>query len=97
MPQPADIQLRIEDLPAAYREVFDIISPVAGEAAALEIIGRIADELGGMTIYLPKKEKLNKAARDRRIKKNFNGANLREIAKEENLTLSSVRGIATTK
>ncbi len=90
------LELRVEDLPQAYREVFDIMSPVAGESAALEIVARLADEYGGMNIYLPKKEKLYRGARDRRIRARFTGGNLREIAKEEQLTLQFVREIATS-
>ncbi len=95
----AKIELRKEDLPegGTYREVFDIVEPIAGESEALRIVAALAEYYGGQQVYFPKRETLMRAARDRAIRAGFDGdpGTLREIARGHKLSLSFTREIVS--
>jgi Mor family transcriptional regulator len=48
---------------------------------------------GGLTIYIPKADMLSQNARDRRIIKEFNGSNYKDLALKYNLSESWVRQV----
>lgn len=80
-----ELDIRIEDLPPEYREIADEI----GLAPALKLV-RIR---GGEGIYVPKMEKVSRAARDRAIRAEFDGSNHRELARKWDLTVVWIREI----
>lgn len=69
-----------DDLPPEFREVADAI----GMDAAMKLV-RIR---GGEGLYIPKAEKIARAARDRAIRAEFDGTNHRELARRYDLTVS---------
>ena len=75
--------IRAEDLPAELAEI--------AEQIGLDALLRLVELRGGETLYLPKKERLAIAARDRAIVKAFNGHNCRELARKHGLTPRWVR------
>ena len=88
-------EIKREDLPEIYREIFDVVMKVVPEAEAIMIVNLIADMYGGEQIYLPKKERLLRILRNWTIKEEFNGRNIREIAKKYKLTTAQIRAIVS--
>lgn len=52
---------------------------------------KLAEVVGGATIYIPKPESLTRPVRDARIKKEFNGYNHLELARRYDVTVRWVR------
>ena len=74
-----------EDIADSYRPIVDII----GVDAFVELsIYACGDEL-----YFPKQENIVAPARNRRVKKEYNGYNLKELAEKYNLTTVQIRNI----
>lgn len=74
-----------EDIADRYRPIVDII----GVDAFVELsIYACGDEL-----YFPKPENIVALARNRRVKKEYNGYNLKELAEKYNLTTVQIRNI----
>ena len=74
-----------EDIADRYRLIVDII----GVDAFVELsIYACGDEL-----YFPKLENIVAPARNRRVKKEYNGYNLKELAEKYNLTTVQIRNI----
>ena len=74
-----------EDIADRYRPIVDII----GVDAFVELsIYACGDEL-----YFPKPENILAQARNRRVKKEYNGYNLKELAEKYNLTTVQIRNI----
>ena len=95
-----DLELRVEDLDGVYKEIYTAVVGVLGvseSAAALEIVSEIADLYSGQAIYVPKKEKLFRPARDRRMKSECNGGNVRQLAMKYDLSESHTREIVYSK
>ena len=80
-----DHPIQIEDLPATFREI--------AEAIGLSAAWRLMQVRGGERIYIPKTDCINAAARNRAIRAEFNGANIRELARKYGLTKTWVREI----
>ena len=78
-----DIQLG--DLPPDYREV--------AETIGLEPALRLVQARGGEGVYVPKADKVCRAARDRAIRAAFTGSNHRELARKYGLTVVWIRAI----
>ena len=78
-------QIQVEDLPPDFQDLADII----GFETTLKLI----ENRSGEGMYIPKVEKIYRAARDRTIRKEFNGANLRELAHKYGLTVTWIRSI----
>lgn len=78
-----DVQL--DDIPAVYKSI--------ATAIGAESFVRMAMVTGGLTIYIPKADTLIQAARDRKIIKEFNGSNYRELALKYNLSETWVRQV----
>lgn len=74
-----------EDIADRYRPIVDII----GVDAFVELsIYACGDEL-----YFPKPENIVAPARNRQVKKEYNGYNLKELAEKYNLTTVQIRNI----
>jgi Mor family transcriptional regulator len=77
--------IKIEDLPEDFRDI--------AENIGLDAAVKLFELRGGETIYLCKLETVRRNARNRSIKREFNGRNYRELAKKHRLTVSMIRQI----
>lgn len=76
--------LTLEMIPAGvYREI--------AEAIGVDALLRLAAIVGGATFYLPKLESLLRPVRDLRIRAEFNGHNVLELATKYNISERWVR------
>lgn len=73
---------RVEDISPKYRPVVDIIG--------VEKFIELSDYAKGDELYFPKKENVIAPARNRRIKKEWNGSNLKELADRYGLTVKQI-------
>ncbi len=77
-------ELAFEDLPEGlYRQI-------AG-AIGTENFCKLADILGGTTVYIPKLESLVRPVRDAHIREEFNGYNHAELAQKYGVTVRWIR------
>ena len=77
--------IQIEDLPDELREMVDIIG--------FDNVLALARNYGGGAVYIHEWETVSRGSRDRKIRKEFNGANYRELAQAYGLTVSTIRNI----
>lgn len=63
------------------------------EAIGTDNFYKLAEIVGGTTIYIPKPESLTRPVRDARIKKEFTGYNHQELARKYGVTERWVRRI----
>ena len=77
--------IQIEDLPPELRDMADIIG--------FDNVLAMSRNYGGNAVYIHEWETVIMGARDRKIKRDFNGNNYRELAKEYGLTVSRIRQI----
>ena len=63
------------------------------EAIGTENFVKLAEVVGGATIYIPKPESITRPVRDARIKEEFNGYNHPELARKYGVTERWVRRI----
>jgi|Deesub1362A_J573_1020465.scaffolds.fasta_scaffold33490_1 Mor family transcriptional regulator len=78
-------QVRAEDLPEVYQEM----AAVVGVEATL----RLAQVYAGTSVYFPKLERALLGIRNRVIRREFDGANIRELARRWGLSARHVRHI----
>ena len=79
-------QIKINDIKTEdYRHLAEIIG--IEKAIALTKI------FGGDYVYVPKYESLTLRSRNNQIKKDFTGANIRELTRKYGLSSRSIRGI----
>lgn len=78
-------EISIEDLPDAYQEVASVVG--------IEHAIRLSECLGGISFYFPKIDQLIQKKRDEAIRKEFNGANHRDLAKKYGLSEIWIRQI----
>jgi len=77
--------MTLDDFGEGYRQVAEICGVQAAlELARATVCGRI---------YVPKFEALVRPRRDDRIRREFNGANHRELSRKYNLSESQIRNI----
>ena len=81
--------IQLDDLPADFRDVVAIIG--------LEPAIRLAEVLGGGPIYIPDRDSISRASRDRAIRAAFNGRNYRELSRTYGLCISRIRSIVGTQ
>lgn len=72
----------IEDIAPKYQPVVDIIG--------IEKFIELSEYAKGDELYFPKKENVIAPARNRRIKKEWNGTNLKELADRYGLTVKQI-------
>lgn len=63
------------------------------ETLSIEVALRLSENFGGMRIYIPKIEHVLRSNRNKQIRKEFNGANHRPLAKKYKLTETWIRDI----
>ena len=78
-------ETRMEDISERYREIAKLIG--------IDNFVKLSNYARGDEIYFPKVESVVSPARNRRIKKKFNGSNDKELAKKYNLTLKQIWNI----
>ena len=82
-------EITVECLPENYQE----IARIAGVDAAV----KLSQYLGGSRLYYPKIDSLIRKKRDERIRREFDGANHRELARRYDLTETRIRDIVQRK
>jgi len=80
-----DYDIQIDDLPPDFRDV--------AETIGLEPALKLVQARGGEGVYVPKADKVCRAARDRAIRAAFNGSNYRDLARRFGLTVVWIRAI----
>ena len=75
----------LEDIAESYRPVVQIIG--------IEKFIGLSEYAKGDELYFPKKENIIAPARNRRIRKEWNGYNLKELAEKYNLTTKQIGNI----
>lgn len=77
--------IRMTDIPAEYRDIADELG--------LEVFLRLVSLCGGLSLYIPKLESLERDARDRDIRARFDGGNYRALAAQFRLSERQIRKI----
>ncbi len=75
----------IQDISETYRPVVELIG--------MENFVKLGDYAKGDELYFPKVENIVAPARNRRIKKEWDGYNSKELAEKYNLTLKQIGNI----
>ncbi len=75
----------IESLPEDLQMIAEIFS--------IEVALKLSENFGGMRIYIPKIESVLRINRDNQIRKEFNGANHRPLAKKYKISETWIRDI----
>ena len=75
----------LEDIPEEYRDI--------AEAVGLEAYLKLSVLCGGQNLYIPKREALERQARNRAIRSQFNGGNYRSLAVQYRLSERQIRKI----
>jgi len=75
----------MSDIPEEYRDI--------AEAIGLEAFTQLTLLCGGQSLYIPKRESLERNARDRDIRARFNGYNYRALAVQFRLSERQIRKI----
>ncbi|GMQ61184.1 MULTISPECIES: Mor transcription activator family protein [Vallitalea] len=79
--------ITIQDLDEKNKELAEIIG--------LDNLLELCKIYGGDSIYVNKLDELLKVVRDRKIKKEYNRYNLKEVAKKYNLTTKRIKQIVS--
>lgn len=79
--------VRLEDLEEEQQDVAGLIG--------LDNYKKLMAEYGGVSIYIPKADRLERLERNDRIKAEFDGYNFRELAVKYGLTEVSIRSIVS--
>ena len=75
----------ISDIPEEYRDIVDTIG--------MEAFTQLTLLCGGQSLYIPKRESLERNARDRDIRARFDGGNYRALAAQFRLSERQIRKI----
>ena len=78
-------ETRMEDIAERYQEIAKIVG--------VQKFVELSNYARGDEIYFPKVENVVSPARNRRIKKEFNGSNAQELADKYNLTVKQIWNI----
>lgn len=82
---PGKSAIRLSDIPQECRDIATSIG--------MENFLRLASLRGGQELYIPKRESLEREARDRDIRARFDGGNYRALAEEFRLSERQIRKI----
>ncbi len=77
--------IRMADIPEEYRDI--------AEAIGMEAFIQLTLLCGGQNLYIPKRESLERGARDRDIRARFDGGNYRALASQFRLSERQIRKI----
>lgn len=72
----------IEDIPDRYRGIVEI--------TGIEVFAKLSEYAMGDELYFPKLESVIASARNRRIQKEYNGYNVKDLAEKYNLTTPAI-------
>lgn len=75
----------MSDIPEEYRDIT--------EAIGMEAFTQLTLLCGGQSLYIPKRESLERNARDREIRARFDGGNYRALAAQFRLSERQIRKI----
>ena len=75
----------LDDIPEEYRDI--------AETVGLEAYLTLSALCGGQNLYVPKREALERQARNRAIRSQFNGGNYRSLAVQYRLSERQIRKI----
>ena len=75
----------MSDIPEEYRDI--------AEAIGMEAFTQLTLLCGGQSLYIPKRESLERNARDRDIRTRFDGGNYRALAVQFRLSERQIRKI----
>lgn len=75
----------IEDIGERYREIVELIG--------IRMFILLSNYARGDELYFPKVENVVAPARNRRIKKEYNGYNMKELADRYNLTVKQIQNV----
>ena len=75
----------MSDIPEEYRDI--------AEAIGMEAFTQLTLLCGGQRLYIPKRESLERNARDREIRARFDGGNYRALAAQFRLSERQIRKI----
>lgn len=78
-------ELSIDDIPVGHRPLVELIG--------LEKFILLCDYARGDSLYFPQVSRIIAPARDRKIRKEYNGYNKRELAHKYNLTTAQISNI----
>lgn len=81
--------VRLTDLNDEQQQVAELIG--------LDNFKRLMSVFGGVNLYIPKVDKLERMERNDSIQAEFNGYNFRELAQKYGLTEVSIRSIVSDK
>ena len=79
--------IRPEDIPEEYADLVQTLG--------LEIFLTLTDLCGGLNLYIPKRETLERDGRDREIRARFDGGNYRALAAQFRLSERQIRKIVS--
>lgn len=82
-------KVKLEDLDQEQQEMAELIG--------LENYKKLMSEYGGMSIYIPKADRLERMERNDKIRTEFDGYNFRELALKFGLTEVSIRSIVSDR
>lgn len=82
-------KVRLEDLDQEQQEVAELIG--------LENYKKLMAKYGGVSIYIPKADRLERMERNDKIRAEFTGYNFRDLAVKYGLTEVSIRSIVADK
>lgn len=78
-------RIRMADIPEEYRDIVETIG--------MEAFVQLTLLCGGQTLYIPKRESLERCARDREIRSRFDGSNYRALGTQFRLSERQIRKI----
>ena len=81
--------LKYEDLSQDQQTFADLIG--------LDVFKMLVRKCGGTYVYIPKEDKVTRIVRNARIKAEFTGSNIRELAKKYRLSEVQIRSIVAPK
>lgn len=82
-------EVTLGDLPESYQEIARIVG--------VESAVRLSEHLGGIAFYFPQLDTMLRKKRDARIRKEFNGANHKDLARKYGLTERWIREIVDSR
>ncbi|MFA5105236.1 MAG: Mor transcription activator family protein [Candidatus Margulisiibacteriota bacterium] len=81
--------ITVKELPENLKELSEVIG--------VEALLKLVDSFGGESIYINKRETVDRWSRNCRIRSEFTGANYRELARLHGLTVAMIRNIVDNK
>ncbi len=82
-------KVKLEDLDQDQQQVAELIG--------LENYKKLMNVYGGMSVYIPKADRLERMEQNDKIRAEFDGYNFRELAQKYGLTEVSIRSIVSDK